>query len=162
MTAKTGVARRIIGEDAENMLKNYKLVLLFRDNYPGWASPKESCPSGDADPEFLPLCRADVGSSEPAPVPGILLDTEGYALAFRQSLKPICDNRREMHEDIIAAGIVGNKTEPFIHVEPFDYTAIHFGTSSFFSTSVQIKTHAFVNHHIKNDLQKHVSSIRYI
>ena len=50
---------------------------------------------------------------------------ETHGLAFRQGLETVPLNGREMHEDILAAVIRGNKPITLRLIKPFDFTCSH-------------------------------------
>lgn len=60
------------------------------------------------------LSNANVDSAELAAVLRVPLGVKSYLLAFDQGLESVRDDRREMHKNIIAAVIVGDKAEAFI------------------------------------------------
>ena len=70
----------------------------------------------------------DVHSAEFVRIAGIGLDIIGYLLAFVQRLEAIANDRGEVHEYIVAALVIGDKTEALFRVEPF-YCSLHFNTS---------------------------------
>lgn len=72
--------------------------------------------------------RYYVYSAKFAAVFGIGLGFESYLLPFLQRAESLRLNRREMHENVLSALIVGNKTVAFSVVEPF-YSSVHLYTS---------------------------------
>ena len=69
-----------------------------------------------------------VDSSELAGILGIRLDLEADLLTLVESSEAVCYDSGEMHENIVAALVVSDKSKTFFCVEPFDCT-LHCGTS---------------------------------
>lgn len=92
------------------------------------------------------LSNANVDSAELAAVLRVPLGVKSYLLAFDQGLESVRDDRREMHKNIIAAVIVGDKAEAFIRVKPFYSTVIHQvpPIESIYIRPTAIKNHMFL------------------
>ena len=71
------------------------------------------------------LGNANVDSAELAAILRVPFGVESYLLAFGQRLETIRDDRREMHKNIVASVVIGDKAEAFIRVKPFYSTVIH-------------------------------------
>jgi hypothetical protein len=68
---------------------------------------------------FRSLQHLNIGCPDFAAVLWILFNVIRYLLTFRQRLVSVCSDGGEMNKDIVAAILVGYKSEAFFGVKPF-------------------------------------------